>query len=403
MKDKRLKEMRNEEREKVKRKKFKGEIEEKYDGNDCTLTTRSLDVKNLEDALKISKVDLNVWVVDRHIVNAWEVTMGGKKTGTGQAETFTNYQVKVWLKRKTPEVSAVEELLSEIKKNSPIRTKYKKIKIPHSRKELEISIMDPHLGLRCYRPESDHSWSPEKCESMFLSMVDYLLKVAKAYGPFERIVWPFGNDFMHADNIFNTTTAGTGQPESEAWHRVFIKAEKLAITAAKKFLEVAPLKIVTIPGNHDRQSSFALGRVLQAYFHNNPNVEVDAEASPYKFHRYGVNLLGFEHGHSVGALRLAALMANECREVWADTLYREWHLGDQHRKGSSKPSMFEEQGVSIEYLPGLTPPNEWHRLKGFNWQKRAGMAFVWDKDLGPVSRLQVNINNYTGAFYGKNA
>ena len=32
--------------------------------------------------------------------------------------------------------------------------------------------------------------------------------------------------------------------------------------------------------------------------------------------------------------------------------FGKWHLGDQHRKGSSKTSMLEEQGVSVEFLPG---------------------------------------------------
>ena len=89
-------------------------------------------------------------------------------------------------------------------------------------------------------------------------------------------------------------------------------------------------------------------------------------------------------------------MANECRDIWQETVYREWHLGDQHRKGSAKPSMHEEQGVSVEYMPGLVVPNEWHRLKSYNWQKRGALAFVWDKTAGPIARLQVNINSYTG-------
>ena len=131
-------------------------------------------------------------------------------------------------------------------------------------------------------------------------------------------------------------------------------------------------------------------------------VEVVADASPYKFHQYGVNLIGFEHGHSITPIRLAALMANECPEGWLASKdgYREWHIGDQHRKGSAKPSVMEEQGVSVEFLPGLTPPNEWHRLKSFNYQKRGSMAFVWDKKAGPIARLQVNVNRSDNKLMG---
>jgi hypothetical protein len=63
--------------------------------------------------------------------------------------------------------------------------------------------------------------------------------------------------------------------------------------------------------------------------------------------------------------------------------------------------MMEEQGVSVEFLPGLTPPNEWHRLKSFNWQKRAGMAFVWDAKAGCILRAQANIDSYTGRMMGR--
>ena len=52
--------------------------------------------------------------------------------------------------------------------------------------------------------------------------------------------------------------------------------------------------------------------------------------------------------------------------------------------------------MSVEYLPSLTPPNEWHRRKSFNWQKRGAMAYVWDYYTGPTARLQVNLNSYTG-------
>lgn len=222
-------------------------------------------------------------------------------------------------------------------------------------------------------------------------------------GPFERIIWPFGHDYLHTDIVHNTTTAGTLQPEAEAWHHVYLEGEKLAIAMAERMRKVAPLEIYAVPGNHDRQSSFTLGRLLAARYYNAKDVTVHCTGDPFSFHSFGVCLTGFEHGHSIRqTVRLAALMANETRlKGWQQARYCEWHLGDQHRKGSSKPQMFEEQGVSVEFLPGLTPINEWHRLKGFNWQKRAGAAFVWDHDAGLTDRYFVNIDNYTEQIMGK--
>jgi len=375
-------------------KKIEKKIEKEVSSDKCSITTKSLDIRTVDEALEQSDIDLIVWEVDRSKVNSWEVTMN---TESGP-QTYTNYQVSVWLKKKKNQVQAIETLLQKIGKNSPICPKIPYSEIEDGKeRQLEVNIMDPHLGLHCYTPQSDLTWSLEECEQTVMAMLDKLLENSQKFGPFEKIIFPLGNDFLHADNVFGTTTAGTHQPECDSWHEVFCRGQELAIAMIEKMKEIAPVKVIVVPGNHDRQTSFVMGKLISAYYRNDENIEVDDSASPYKFHHYGVNLIGLEHGHSVKPIiRLGTLMANECRDVWAQTVYREWHVGDQHRKGSSKPNTLEEQGVSIEYLPGLTPPNEWHRLKSYNWQKRAAMSFVWDKHAGPIARLQVNIDSYTG-------
>ena len=298
---------------------------------------------------------------------------------------------------------SVDRLINRLESLSPVVPQIKRLKMPkRSGRAFEVCIMDPHYGMTCFTPESDAEWSPALCESMVMSNVGRLLELGRAYTPFDHIFMPIGNDFFHTDNIWQTTTAGTPQPEAEAFLHTFIGGETLAIAMIEELKRVANVFVYPIPGNHDRATSFMLGRVLQAYYHNDANVQIVADASPYKFHQYGVNLIGYEHGHSIPPIRLAALMANECPEGWLTSRdgYREWHIGDQHRKGSAKPSAMEEQGVSVEFLPGLTPPNEWHRLKSFNYQKRGSVAFVWDELAGPIARLQVNVNRSDNKLMG---
>ena len=45
-----------------------------------TITTRSLDIKTVEDLLRISEVNMTVWEVERHLINSWEVTVGDRKS-----------------------------------------------------------------------------------------------------------------------------------------------------------------------------------------------------------------------------------------------------------------------------------------------------------------------------------
>lgn len=381
---------------------------------------KGVQIETLDQLLSDAEVDMSQWEVIRVDVNNWEV--GGKikqgqkavDVGTSKSTKFINLPEKLWkmplrqvritLRPKTNERKMLDDLLEQIAEQSFRAPKIKRPKPAKTeRKSLEVCLMDPHFGMQCYPPGADQAWSLDDCETIAMWAIDSLLKSAEAYAGIEEIIFPFGNDYLHHDNLSHSTTAGTPQPEGLAYHHIYSRGVQLAIAMVERLKVVAPVRVYQIPGNHDRQSSFTLGHVLWAYYNNDANVTVDASSSPYKFHKYGTNLIGFEHGHSIAPIRLAALMANECagegpRQGWWDsTTYREWHLGDQHRKGTSKPSAFEEQGVSIEYLAGLTPPNEWHKLKAYNWQKRGAVAFVWDYHRGPVARLQVNLNSYTGA------
>lgn len=379
-------------------------LEIEGDGDKSVVTLRSKTIRTLEDALAEAKVDLAVWEVERYVVNKWDVAA---KVGAPKRLMSTElWQVKVWLKKKAPTVLALEAVLKKIEDNSPIVPLLRKVnpkeKRPH--RALEIDIFDPHYGMQCYKPASDASWSLEECEHIVMWAVHTLLELTACHAPYDEIVFPFGNDWLHSDNVFHTTTQGTFQPESLSWQHIYQAGAELAVKVVDRLIEAGPVFIPLVPGNHARQSEFTLATFLKAYYRNNKNVNVDCSSRPYKFWNFGVNLIGFEHGHSVTSTRLAALMANETRNgPWKDARWCEWHLGDQHRKASGKPSHFEEQGVSVEFLSGLTPPNEWHAIKSFNFQKRCANAFIYDRECGPVARYQVNIDSYTGKPLGSAA
>ena len=351
-----------------------------------------------EELIARAGVDLSIYEIDRVTLNNWE-TAGKKDSKTWQGIYKTGLrQIKIVLRRKRDDQVAVERLLDALGNKSTVRLKvnYPKPVVQKHRRALEVSIMDPHYGMQCYKGESGDFWSLEQCAKLCLWSVDSLLARAKAYGSYDEIVFPFGNDFMHHDNLNHTTTKGTLQPEGLSYLHTSESAIKLAVTMIDRLSSVAPVRVIQVSGNHDQVSSFTIGHVLKAYYRNDQNVTVDVSPAPYKFYRFGTNLIGFDHGHHIKPIRLASIMAHECREDWARTTFREWHLGDQHRKGSGSPVIMEEQGVGVEYLPALTPPNAWHKLKGFNWQQRGAMAFVWDYNEGPLARLQVNLNSYTG-------
>jgi len=338
---------------------------------------------SLDALLEQLDVDLELWAVDRWVGNRW-----------GSTEK-PMWQVKAWFKRKPHEEVNLEQLIKRLEDGSPVQPLSF---IPFNRQSrkpgrcLEISIADPHFGMRTFAGASGHNYDFDSAAKLWKVSIDKLIDRAMPFGLFDEIVFVAGNDYLHVDGVFHTTTAGTPQPEADAWQNTFERGEELLISTVKGLSKLAPVKVVVVPGNHARQSEFALGRVLNAYFHNDANVEVDCGAEPYKFHFYGVNLIGYEHGHSIKAHRLASLMANERPDAWACTWQREWHCGDQHRESAQ----FSEFGVNIKYLPSFATWNSWAKIKSFSWAHRASLGFVYDKVDGLISTPQVNAREIYG-------
>lgn len=362
-------------------------LEKSYESNSCHVVARGLDVKTLDKAIEIAQVDLDLWYVDRHVINSWEVTGRNK---SGKFGTYTNWQVKAWLKRKSPQETSLSVLIEELKTNAPKPQPLKR-KIKKSGRILEISIVDVHNGLRCAPPTADAEWNPDIARRTLLGTSAALVSAAESCGPFDKIVVPIGHDWMHIDNPAATTTRGTPQPEADEYHAMFLAAERLAVEWILSLREIAPVEIIVVPGNHDWVSSFALGRILSAYFHNDPDVGVDTwndPADPFKWLRWGCNLIGYFH-KAKNQSAMAALMANERPQDWAETVggWREWHVGDQHRRGEYRPSVMEEQGVGIEFQPSIVPSSEWARRHGYAHQRRSGTAHVWDKVEGQIARF----------------
>lgn len=73
------------------------------------------------------------------------------------------------------------------------------------------------------------------------------------------------------------------------------------------------------------EAALKKAKVLEAYFHNHPRVQVNTEPTTRKYVEYGVTLLGFDHGDELKPQRLPDLMAqgqrrtlHSSRHVWWD-------------------------------------------------------------------------------------
>ena len=67
-----------------------------------------------------------------------------------------------------------------------------------------------------------------------------------------------GNDVLHIDNVYGTTTKGTPQDTDGKWWEHFEVALQLYVKCVEILREIAPVDVLHSMSNHDYQSGFHL-------------------------------------------------------------------------------------------------------------------------------------------------
>jgi hypothetical protein len=358
-------------------------------------------ITTLAGLLEYCKVDPNVWQVAEHRVNKWDVT-GWKD---GYARTIQNFQVKARLIRNVELIKdrMAGDVFLEMIKNyeAPILDWNLKSTTPKENNLLEICIFDLHMGKLAWGGETGENYDTKIARERFLNAITDLLHTANKF-EYSRILFPVGNDFFNSDTIFNTTTQGTQQDEDLRWQKTFNVGVRLLVDGINMLKQTGVLvDVLVIPGNHDFERSFYMGKFLEAWFNNDPAVNINCGASPRKYYQFGKVLLGFTHGSEEKEGSLPMIMANDhdSKPLWSETLYHEFHVGHIHRKRDMKYSatldkvrtLNEDLGVVVRYLSSLTGTEEWHHKKGFVGAVKAADGFIWNDEKGLVAHLNSNL------------
>lgn len=346
--------------------------------------TRTLDgdrVQTLEQLLTAARVDRDVWEVERHVINKWEV--GAKHPTTGDIVVEPLWQVKAWLKRKASValVEHIERLKAHISADTALRKHAPPLRPSDALREeahmLEIDPFDVHLGKLSWEPETGNDYDVAIAEARVREAMEDILWQASLYR-LTRILLPLGNDWFHVDTITGLTTGGTPQDRDTRFHRMYERGRGLASWMIHRCAEVAPTSVVIVPGNHDTQTAYTMGDSLYWEYKSDPRVTVDNAPTFRKYVRFGANLVGFTHGNEEKVSELPNIMATEQPQAWGETLYREWHIGHLHRpKELTKTPVNSFNGVRVREITSLSGDDAWHTKKGYKGEPKGMEAFVW--------------------------
>jgi len=351
-------------------------------------------ITTLEQLLKATKVDLTVWEVERHVINKWEVAMKEKsKSGRITPIVEPLWQIKIWLKRKAPQVVGLQAVLSDFLERAagvPVRPRAPHLAPIKGGCLAELDLFDLHYGKLCWAAETGESYDIKHAERVFKEAVLRLRDSCLPYG-ISRFLLPVGNDFLNVDNAARTTTAGTPQDEDGRWQRTFRGGLDLFIWAIDTLLEKGPVDIVAVPGNHDFERLYYLVCALSCQYRNTPQVTIDNRPTVRKYVEFGNTLLGFTHSDKELDKNLPLIMAVEQKHAWGRVKFREFHCGHIHhdRQRDFQP-LLDHLGVTVRWLRALSAADAWHVGKGYR-AHRGSTAFVHHPERGLVAELKFNL------------
>jgi hypothetical protein len=328
---------------------------------------------------------------DRQV--SWDVQDGkvisGRVRDSGDLLIKPLFSVKVWLARKVEEKAAISEVEFIKKEAVAYAPKYKKIKHQQSKDGFlyEIAMPDFQLGRMVQEDEAGVASTPDLYIRKAEAAIDRLLSYSEPY-KVNKILFPIGNDFFNSNTAENMTAHGTPQRDDPRWQRTYRLGKQVIIQAVEKMTEIAPVDIMIVKGNHDEERIFYFGDTLESWFHFNPNVTVDNRPIGRKYYSYGNALVGFAHGYYETPVSLDGLMAYEQPELWAKSIYREWHLGDKHHKKDMLLKTDEyKNGVVVRIFRSLAPPSVWEYDKAFVGSLKAAEAFMWSVGDGLLAQF----------------
>lgn len=356
------------------------------------LNVKSFDrIQTAEQALAKAGIDSAVWEPVKVTANQWEVVV---KDAANAIHTKPLWQVKVECKRRvTSAISTASDILAKRIaggkfKLTPI--KYKAAKVRPSL--LELSMTDHHFGKLGWAPEVGHDYDLKIAERYFENGVNR--SIDRATGcDIAEIVLPLGNDYYHFETRSGTTEAGTPVDCDGRWAKVYQVGIESMLTAVERCRQVAKVRVVWIPGNHDYVSSYWLCQVIKQAFQSCKDVTVDVSPVSRKYYQFGKCLIGWCHGKDEKPARLPGLMAVEKPEAWAkSTACREWHIGHLHQSKSLHwMGTHESDGVTVRVLPSLAGTDAWHFANGFCMSRHATQCHVYDYEYGLTSIFQVPV------------
>lgn len=326
-------------------------------------------------------------------------TPAPEPTGHCMTKTTVQYNaagepIQEW-RRLSPQANALEQFTEKLCERSKGKGSARSnlLKSADTDHLLEVAISDAHIGMYAWAAETGAGDYDVRLatETVLAAVSD----IAGRCRPAETIL-VFNGDTMHSDTRkMQTEHSGhildvDGRYSRVLDHTIECLRQSVDICSSR----TPKVKVLVTPGNHDWHTAICLSRILHAYYHDCPNVEVIVTARPRYAMQWGDCMIGWAHGDRIKPTQWASIIPTEFSELWGRTKRRYLHLGHVHHKKQFAPVMVDEQcGLVVEYLSALCQTDAWAAESGYIGAIRGADGFLYDKR-GQDTHWSFNADRY---------
>ncbi len=319
------------------------------------------------------------------------VPLGFHVDGISQLRDAEGRIKQQWVKSKADKESRIALLMDAVQRIAePFRGASELVAPPtHNNADL-LSVYpmgDPHIGLFAWAQETgDSDFDLRIAETHLVAAVDRLVMLSP---PSEQALILNLGDFFHADDqSARTKRGGHALDVDSRWAKVLSVGIRIMRRIIERALEKHDrVRVINEIGNHDDHSSIFLGVCLAQFFENNPRVEIDTSPNPFHYYRFGANLFGVTHGHTVKLAQLPQIMANDRAKDWGDTRHRFWYTGHVHHDQRK-----ELIGCVVETFRTLAARDAWHNAQGYR-SGRDMKLHVVHRERGRIMEHRVGVES----------
>lgn len=351
------------------------EIHENVEDGTCKITgISSEEPRSPEEIIQILKIDTTKWKLSQY----WNKEKGNKwvvsalVSRIGQDEVAQNTFLEILENYEIPQIKPLDP------------TELVWLNGDAEAEEVcgVLSLQDLHFG----------KVGNEDMGKILNDSVNYLMKIAYASFLLKEVVFVIGPDTLNMDTFGGTTTKGTPVENSEMATEAYLKAFESICQALGKVAQFTEhVRVVFIPGNHDRLSSFHLLHAVSMAFSTWENISFDVEYAERKVITYGQNMLCLEHG-DVSAKNNPLVYAVEFPTQWGNCKHRMLYTGHYHgRRTKEFTTENEEHGFVTRIIPALTSSDYYHYHNKYVGNKRSAILHLHHAEKGLVGEFTYTI------------